>query len=134
MSYVALDNVQVGSYNVNCKRNLRIYINAQHASCQAQDRRKVWKMRFGTSVCFGFWNIYISRKGWVIVLEANCGIYTTQGKRMLLAVRATVNGRKAVAYVKNGKLQAYEYLDDLAAQCCVGPCLKFEDGNEKKRM
>lgn len=34
---------------------------------------------------------------------------------MLLAVRATVNGRKAVAYVKNGKLQAYEYLDDLAA-------------------
>ena len=53
---------------------------------------------------------------------------------MLHAVRATVNGRKAVAYVKNGKLQAYEYLDDLAAQCCVGPCLKFEDGNEKKRM
>ena len=35
---------------------------------------------------------------------------------MLLAIRATVNGRKAVAYVKNGKLQAYEYLDDLAAQ------------------
>ena len=27
---------------------------------------------------------------------------------MLLAVRATVNGRKAVAYVKNGKLQAYD--------------------------
>lgn len=34
MSYVALDNVQVGSYNVNYKRNLHIYINAQHASCQ----------------------------------------------------------------------------------------------------
>ena len=50
---------------------------------------------------------------------------------MLLAVRATVNGRKAVAYVKNGKLQAYEYLDDLAAQCCAGPCLKFEDAGEK---
>ena len=62
MSYVALDNVQVGSYNVNCKRNLRIYINAQHASCQAQDRRKVWKMRFGTSVCFGFWNIYLQKR------------------------------------------------------------------------
>lgn len=84
--------------------------------------------------CVSAFGIFISRKGWVIVLEANCGIYTTQGKRMLLAVRATVNGRKAVAYVKNGKLQAYEYLDDLAAQCCVGPCLKFENGNEKKRM
>lgn len=34
MSYVALDNMQVGSYNVNCKRNLHIHINAQHASCQ----------------------------------------------------------------------------------------------------
>lgn len=53
---------------------------------------------------------------------------------MLLAVRATVNGRKAVAYVKNGKLQAYEYLDDLATQCCVGPCLRFEDTDEKKRI
>ena len=39
-----------------------------------------------------------------------------------------------VAYVKNGKLQAYEYLDDLAAQCCIGPCLKFEDTGEKKHM
>lgn len=64
----------------------------------------------------------------------NCGIYTTKGKRMLLAVRATVNGRKAVAYVKNGKLQAYEYLDDLATQCYVGPCLRFEDTSEKKRI
>ena len=68
------------------------------------------------------------------MLEANCGIYTPQGKRMLLAVRASVNGRTAVAYVKNGKLQAYEYLDDLTAQSCAGPCLKFEDGKEKKRM
>lgn len=68
------------------------------------------------------------------MLDMNCGIYTTQGKRMLLAVRATVNGRKAVAYVKNGKLQAYEYLDDLAAQCCAGPCLKFEDTGEKMRV
>lgn len=29
-----------------------------------------------------------------------------------LQSRAMVNGRKAVAYVKNGKVQAYEYLDD----------------------
>ena len=28
--------MQVGSYNVNCKRNLRIYISAQHASCQEE--------------------------------------------------------------------------------------------------
>lgn len=67
-------------------------------------------------------------------MDVDYGIYTTKGKRMLLAIRAMVNGRKAVAYVKNGKVQAYEYLDDLAAQCCVGPCLKFEDENEKKRM
>ena len=67
-------------------------------------------------------------------MSVDYGIYTTKGKRMLLAIRAMVNGRKAVAYVKNGKVQAYEYLDDLAAQCCGGPCLKFEDENEKKRM
>lgn len=67
-------------------------------------------------------------------MSVDYGIYTTKGKRMLLAIRAMVNGRKAVAYVKNGKVQAYEYLDDLAAKCCVGPCLKFEDENEKKRM
>ena len=51
-------------------------------------------------------------------MSVDYGIYTTKGKRMLLAIRAMVNGRKAVAYVKNGKVQAYEYLDDLAAQCC----------------
>lgn len=54
-------------------------------------------------------------------MSVDYGIYATKGKRMLLAIRAMVNGRKAVAYVKNGKVQAYEYLDDLAAQCCVGP-------------
>lgn len=36
---------------------------------------------------------------------SKCGIYTSQGKRVLLATRAVVNGRKAVAYVKNGQLQ-----------------------------
>lgn len=29
------------------------------------------------------------------------GIYTTQGKKTLLGNRATVNGRDAIAYVKN---------------------------------
>ena len=67
-------------------------------------------------------------------MSVDYGIYPPQGPRSGLAVRAMVNGRKAVAYVKNGKVQAYEYLDDWAAQCCVGPCLKFEDENEKKRM
>ena len=37
---------------------------------------------------------------------SKCGIYTSKGKRVLLATRAVVNGRKAVAYVKNGQLQA----------------------------
>ena len=36
---------------------------------------------------------------------SKCGIYTSKGKRVLLATRAVVNGRKAVAYVKNGTLQ-----------------------------
>ena len=53
---------------------------------------------------------------------------------MLLATRAVVNGRKAVAYVKNGKLQGYEYLDDFATQCCTGPSLNFEDKKEQLRM
>lgn len=34
-------------------------------------------------------------------MSVDYGIYTTKGKRMLLAIRAMVNGRKAVAYVKN---------------------------------
>lgn len=32
------------------------------------------------------------------------GIYTTQGKKVLLGNRATVNGRDAIAYVKNGHI------------------------------
>ena len=47
---------------------------------------------------------------------SKCGIYTSKGKRVLLATRAVVNGRKAVAYVKNGKLQGYENLDYIAKQ------------------
>ena len=43
MSYVALDNAQVGSYNVNCKRNLHIHISAQHASCQEERENLFWK-------------------------------------------------------------------------------------------
>ena len=38
----------------------------------------------------------------------DCGIYTTQGKKVLLGNRATVNGRDAIAYVKNGRLQSYD--------------------------
>ena len=41
----------------------------------------------------------------VLTLISKCGIYTSQGQRVLLATRAVVNGRKAVAYVKNGQLQ-----------------------------
>lgn len=52
------------------------------------------------------------------ILISKCGIYTSQGKRVLLATRAVVNGRKAVAYVKNGQLQGYEYLDDFNLTCC----------------
>lgn len=44
------------------------------------------------------------------------GIYTTQGKKVLLGNRATVNGRDAIAYVKNGRLQSYAYMDDFASQ------------------
>ena len=70
----------------------------------------------------------------MIGLISKCGIYTSQGKKVLLATRAVVNGRKAVAYVKNGKLQGYEYLDDFTAQCCTGPSLSFEDKKEQYRM
>lgn len=65
---------------------------------------------------------------------SKCGIYTSRGKKVLLATRAVVNGRKAVAYVKNGELQGYEYLDDFAAQCCSGPSLIFEDKTEQYRV
>lgn len=49
-------------------------------------------------------NLRIKNKE-VLTLVSKCGIYTSQGKRVLLATRAVVNGRKAVAYVKNGQLQ-----------------------------
>ena len=48
------------------------------------------------------------------------GIYTTQGKKVLLGNRATVNGRDAIAYVKNGHLQSYAYMDDFASQFVRG--------------
>ena len=53
---------------------------------------------------------------------------------MLLATRAVVNGRKAVAYVKNGQLQGYEYLDDFNEQCYSGPYMTFEDKKEQLRI
>lgn len=39
-------------------------------------------------------------------MSVDYGNYATKGKRMLLAIRAMVNGRKAVAYVKNGKVSS----------------------------
>ena len=66
------------------------------------------------------------------ILISKCGIYTSQGKRVLLATRAVVNGRKAVAYVKNGQL--HEYLDDFNEQCYSGPYMSFEDKKEQLRM
>lgn len=68
------------------------------------------------------------------MMISECGIYTSKGKKLLLGNRAEVNGRKAIAYVKDGKLEGYEYLDDFTAQCFSGPCLKFEDLREKKRI
>lgn len=61
------------------------------------------------------------------------GIYTTQGKKTLLGNRATVNGRDAIAYVKDGQLQSYAYMDDFASQFYSGPRLAFEDSEEDKR-
>ena len=65
---------------------------------------------------------------------SKCGIYTSQGKRVLLATRAVVNGRKAVAYVKNGQLQGYEHLDDFYEQCYSGSYMTFEDEKEQFRI
>lgn len=70
----------------------------------------------------------------MITVISKCGIYTSQGKKVLIATRAIVNGRKAVAFVKNGKLQGYEYLDDFTTQCCIGPCMTFEDNKESNIM
>ena len=32
---------------------------------------------------------------------SECGIYTSKGKKLLLGNRAEINGRKAIAYVKD---------------------------------
>lgn len=85
-----------------------------------------------TRLC-GMRNLRIKNKE-VLTLVSKCGIYTSQGKRVLLATRAVVNGRKAVAYVKNGQLQGYEYLDDFNEQCYSGPYMTFEDKKEQLRM
>ncbi|URW85139.1 hypothetical protein M5E86_14805 [Blautia wexlerae] len=44
-----------------------------------------------------------------------------------------MNGRDAIAYVKNGQLQSYAYMDDFASQFYSGPRLAFEDPEEDKR-
>ena len=62
------------------------------------------------------------------------GIYTTQGKKVLLGNRATVNGRDAIAYVKNGRLQSYAYMDDFASQFYSGRRMNFTDSSEGKRI
>ena len=62
------------------------------------------------------------------------GIYTPQGKKVLLGNRATVNGRDAIAYVKNGRLQSYAYMDDFASQVYSGPRMNFTDSSEGKRI
>lgn len=67
-------------------------------------------------------------------MNVDYGIYTTQGKKKLLGNRATVNGRDAIAYVKDGQLQSYAYMDDFTAQFYSGPRMNFEDSAEKKRM
>ena len=64
----------------------------------------------------------------------NYGIYTTQGKKVLLGNRATVNGRDAIAYVKNGRLQSYAYMDDFAFQFYSGPRMNFTDSSKGKRI
>lgn len=64
----------------------------------------------------------------------DCGIYTTQGKKVLLGNRATVNGRDAIAYVKNGRLQSYAYMDDFAFQFYSGPRMNFTDSSKGKRI
>ena len=64
----------------------------------------------------------------------DCGIYTTQGKKVLRGNRATVNGRDAIAYVNNGRLQSYAYMDDFASQFYSGPRMNFTDSSEGKRI
>lgn len=67
-------------------------------------------------------------------MNVDYGIYTTQGEKKLLGNRATVNGRDAIAYVKDGQLQSYAYMDDFAEQFYSGPRMNFEDSAEKKRI
>lgn len=57
-----------------------------------------------------------------------------KGKKVLLGNRATVNGRDAIAYVKNGRLQSYAYMDDFASQFYSGPRMNFTDSSEGKRI
>lgn len=59
--------------------------------------------------------------------------FTRPKEKTLLGNRATVNGRDAIAYVKNGQLQSYAYMDDFASQFYSGPRLAFEDPEEDKR-
>ncbi len=74
------------------------------------------------------------RNGRQNYMNVDYGIYITQGKKKLLGNRATVNGRDAIAYVKDGQLQSYAYMDDFTAQFYSGPRMNFEDSAEKKRM
>ena len=61
-------------------------------------------------------------------------LWITEFKKVLLGNRATVNGRDAIAYVKNGRLQSYAYMDDFASQFYSGPRMNFTDSSEGKRI
>ena len=64
---------------------------------------------------FKMWNLYVARKAGAPCNPCSCK--WPQG-----------------AYVKNGQLQGYEYLDDFNEQCYSGPYMTFEDKKEQLRM
>lgn len=57
-------------------------------------------------------------------------VYATHGeKEKLLGVKAIINGMLCIAYMKDGKVQAYEPWEDLQRQMLSGPCLQLTISN-----
>ena len=58
-------------------------------------------------------------------------IVSEYGNR-LMGYRALVNGKHAIAHMKNGKVDGYTLYEDLCRQILNGPCIELEPEKENE--
>lgn len=53
-------------------------------------------------------------------------IYTDHGRRLFIGSAIRVNGRLAFAYVKNNRIEAFIFWEDLCSQMCTAACQDYQ--------